>query len=163
MGFICRTCCKEEEALAFARKGNCDRFLGRASSDPCWLLGEGKNHCRSILKLIQCRFEEKTTTIGKEKVLFHYDKTPAHTSAVPSVKLVEVHYELLTHPYFPILAPRDLFLFRTLRYRSLKRSTGRTSKSVFYRATKAYYADGLKMLHQRWKNVRVQSELYIEK
>ena len=44
-------------------------------------------------------------------MIFHHDNAPAHSSAIATVKLVELGYELLPHPpYSADLAPFDLFL-----------------------------------------------------
>jgi len=47
--------------------------------------------------------KKKRPHLAKKKVLFHYDN--AHSSAIAMAKLVELRYELLSHPpYSPDLA-----------------------------------------------------------
>ena len=55
-------------------------------------------------------FQKKRPHLAKKKVLFHQDNALAHTSAMVTTKLVELHNILLPHPpYSPDLAPYDLF------------------------------------------------------
>ena len=76
----------------------------------------------------------------KNKVLFLHDNALAHTSAVATAKLVELHYELLPHlPYSPDLAPCDFFLFSNLK-KSLAGQKFESSEEVIA-ATEAYFAD----------------------
>jgi len=78
--------------------------------------------------------------LAKKKVLFHHDNAPAHTSALPKAKLVELGYELLPlPPYSPDLAPCDFFLFPNLK----KSLAGQkfASKEEVVAATEAYFAD----------------------
>ncbi|EFN76504.1 Histone-lysine N-methyltransferase SETMAR, partial [Harpegnathos saltator] len=92
-----------------------------------------------------------------KKVLFHHDNAPAHTSALATVKLVELGYELLPHPpYSPDLAPCDFFLFPNLKkslagqkFESNEEVIGAT-ESYFADLEKTYFSDGLKKLEHRW-------------
>jgi len=90
-------------------------------------------------------------------VLFHHDNAPAHTSALAKTKLVELGYELLTHPpYSPDLAPCDLFLFPNLKKSLAGQKFASNEEAVA--ATEAYFADlektyfsgGLKKLEHLW-------------
>ncbi|EFN87072.1 Histone-lysine N-methyltransferase SETMAR, partial [Harpegnathos saltator] len=64
---------------------------------------------------------------------------PAHTSALVTVKLVELGYELLPPPYSPDLAPCDFFLFPNLK-KSLAGQKFESNEEVIA-ATEAYFAD----------------------
>ena len=62
-------------------------------------------------------------------MLFHHDNVPAHTSAVATAKLVELHYELLARPaYSPFLN------------KSLAGQKFESSEKVIA-STEAYFAD----------------------
>ena len=69
---------------------------------------------------------KKRLHLAKKKMLFHHNNATAHTSAVATVKLIELGYELLTHPpYSPDLAPCDIFLFPNLKNHSPDRNLNR--------------------------------------
>ena len=54
---------------------------------------------------------KKRPHLAKIKVLFHYDKSIAHSSAIATAKQIKLRYELLPHPPFsPDLVPCD-FVF----------------------------------------------------
>uniref|UniRef100_T1HM88 Tc1-like transposase DDE domain-containing protein n=1 Tax=Rhodnius prolixus TaxID=13249 RepID=T1HM88_RHOPR len=80
---------KKGEDRSFGRKdyGNC--LLGFARNNPHRLSGKGLNYYRCILFIVIGPFE---------KVLFHHDKEPAHTSAVVVAKLMEIGFQLVSHP-----------------------------------------------------------------
>lgn len=161
--FSRRTCSEESEDRPIGRKGDGHRFLGFARCDSNRLSGQGQNVHRAQLRWIigpsRRRIEQKTAPFGEEKVLFHHDNAPAHTSAVARAKIVELGYELLPHqPYSPDLAPCDYFLFPQLKYSLRGRKFG--SNEEFIAATETYYADleqkhflnGLKKLEHRFYN-----------
>jgi len=78
--------------------------------------------------------------LAKKKVLFHHDNAPAHTSALPKAKFVELGYELLPHPpCSPDLATCDFFLFPNLK-KSLAGQKFASNEEVVA-ATKGYFAD----------------------
>jgi len=95
--------------------------------------------------------------LAKNKVLFHLDNAPAHTSALAKAKLVELGYELLPHPpYSSDLAPSDFFLFPNLK-KSLAGQKLASNEEVvaaieayFADLEKTYFSDGLKKLEHRW-------------
>ena len=73
-------------------------------------------------------------------MLFHHDNAPTHISAVTTVKLVELGYELLPHPpYSPDLAPCDFFLFPNLKKPLAGRKFELNEEVIS--ATEAYFAD----------------------
>ena len=101
-------------------------------------------------------------------MIFHHDN--AHTSAAATAKLVELSYELLSHPpYSPDLAPCHFFLFPNLK----KYLAGQKCESndEVISATGAYFADlqkacfaeGLKKLeHRLVKCIELKGD-YVEK
>ena len=85
-------------------------------------------------------------------MLFHHDNAPAHTSVVPTAKLVELGYELPPHPpYSPDLAPCDFFLFPNLK-KSLAGQKFESNEEVIA-ATEAYFADLQKTCFLNGSNV----------
>jgi Transposase. len=72
-------------------------------------------HYAELLRQFEVELQKKQPHLAKKKVLFHHDNTPAHTSAVATAKLVELHYELLHHaPYSPDLVPCNFFFVSKL-------------------------------------------------
>jgi len=50
----------------------------------------------------------------KKKELFHHDNAP-HSSTIAMAKLVELRYELLSHPYSLDLASCNFYLFPNMK------------------------------------------------
>jgi len=95
-------------------------LLGFTRSDLHRLFGKGKTVTGLYYSELFGRFAAELQRIrphlAKNKVLFHHDNAPAHTSALAKAKLVELGYELLRHPpYSPDLAPCDFFLIPNLK------------------------------------------------
>ena len=95
--------------------------------------------------------------LAKKKVLFHHDNASANSSVIATGGLVELRYELLSHPPFSAdLTPCDFFLFPNMNKLLGKKRF--TSKELVIAATEAYFAvfdkpyflDGLKRLEYRW-------------
>ena len=62
-------------------------------------------YCAELLGRFDAELQKKWPHLTKKKMLFHNDNAPAVASAVATVKLVELGYELLPHPpYFSDLA-----------------------------------------------------------
>jgi len=119
--------------------------------------------------LLRWRPSENTAPFGEEKVLFHHDNAPAHTSALAKAKLFELGYELLPHPpYSPDLAPCDFF------FSNLKKSLAghkfapneevvEATEAYFADLEKTYFSDGLKKLEHRWVKCIQLKRDYVEK
>jgi len=94
-----RTCSEEGEDCPIGRKGDGHRFLGFTRCDLHRLPGEGQNGHRAVLCRIigpiRRRIAENTAPFGEEKVLFHHDNAPAHTSAA-----TEAYFSDLEKTYF---------------------------------------------------------------
>jgi len=64
-----------------------------------------------LLDRFDAELKKKRPYLAKKK-LFHHNNAPTHSSAIAMAKLVELRYELLSHPpYSPDLAPCDFYLF----------------------------------------------------
>ncbi|KAG5330265.1 MOS1T transposase, partial [Acromyrmex heyeri] len=81
---------------------------------------------------------------------------PAHSSAVATVKLLQLRYELLPHPpYSPDLAPCDFFLFPNLKkWLGGKKFTSNEeiiaeTEAYFAEFDKSYFSEGLKKWQKR--------------
>lgn len=123
-----------------------------------------------LLGRFNADLKKKRPHLAKKKVLFHHDNAPAHTSAVATAKLVELHYELLPHPpYSPDLAPCDFFLFPNLKRSLAGKKYGSNEEVIaaaeeyFAGQQKSYYTEGLKKLQHRWEKCIELKGDYIEK
>ena len=77
---------------------------------------EKKNYYRRVLNRFYVILKEKRPHLAKKKVLSHHHNAPAHTSAIATAKLFDLHYEILSHPpYSPDLAPSDYFSFPNMK------------------------------------------------
>ena len=88
----------------------------------------------------------------KNKVLFLHDNALAHTSAVATAKLVELHYEQLSYrPYSPDLAPCDIFFFKLSEQKfESSEEVNAATEAYFTDLEKTYFSDGLKKLEHRY-------------
>ena len=101
---------------------------------------------------------KKRPHLAKKKVLFHHDNAPAHSSsAIATMKLIELRYELLPHPtYSPDLVPCDFFLFPNMKkWLGGKRFTSNeeaiaATEAYFANFDKPYFLDGLEKLEYHW-------------
>lgn len=128
------------------------------------------NYYSSLLDKLNTELPEKRPRMARKKVLFHHDNAPAHTSAVSTAKLLEIRFEIVSHPpYSPDLAPSDYYLFPNMkkwlagkRFHSNDEVIAATN-DYFDSLDKSYYADGIKKLEHRWsKCINLKGD-YVEK
>jgi [histone H3]-lysine36 N-dimethyltransferase SETMAR len=75
----------------------------------------GKYYRASLDQLVDA-IKEKRPHLKKIKVRFLQNNAPVHTALDTSLKLREIHFELVDHPpYSPDLAPSDFYLFPNLK------------------------------------------------
>ena len=123
-----------------------------------------------LLDRFDAELKRKRPHLAKKKVLFHHDNAPAHSSAIAIAKLVELRYELLSHPpYSPDLAPCDFYLFPNMKkWLGGKRFTTNEeviaeTEAYFAEFDKSYFLNGIKMLEYRWaKCIELKGD-YVEK
>ena len=124
----------------------------------------------ALLQQLKAAIKEKRPHMARNKVLFHQDNAPAHTSAIALAKLHELRFEILQHaPYSPDLAPSDYFLFPNLkkwlagrRFISNEEVISETN-AHFAGLEPSYFAEGIKKLEYRWsKCIELQGD-YVEK
>ena len=93
----------------------------------------------------------------EEKILFHNDNAPFHTSNIAQAKKHELGLESLPHPlHSPDLAPSDYYLFPNLkrwlsgrRFESNEEVEWETERN-FGGFDKSYYLEGIEKLKDRW-------------
>jgi hypothetical protein len=52
----------------------------------------------SLLDGLKTKVREKCPRLAHEKILFHHDNAPAHSSGVVAAKLMELGFQLVPHP-----------------------------------------------------------------
>jgi len=114
--------------------------------------------------------KRKQPYLAKKKVLFYRDNASAHSSAIATAKLVELCYELLSHPLYSLdLAPCDFYLFPNMKkWLGGKRFTSHEefiaeTEAYFAEFDKLYFLNDIKMLEYRWTKCIELKEDYIEK
>ena len=93
-------------------------------------------------------------------MLLHHDNAPAHTSAIATVKLFHLRYEILPHPpHSPDLAPSDYFLFPNMktwlgggRFSSKEEIIASTNE-YFEGFDKNYFLEGIKKFEYRYNKL----------
>jgi len=122
-----------------------------------------------LLDWFDAELKKKRPHLAKKKVLFHHDNALAHLSAIAMAKLIELRYELLSHPpYSPDLAPCDFYLFLNMkkwlgrkRFASNEEVTAETE--VYFKEFQSYFLNGIKMLEYCWaKCIELKGD-YVEK
>lgn len=124
----------------------------------------------SLLDRLKSEIETKRPKKRNEKVLFHQDNTPVHTSLVAMAKLNNYDFELIPHPqYSPDLAPSSYFLFPNMKkWLGGKRflTAGEVTAAVdgyFGDLSESYYLEGIEKMEQRWMEcIQLKGE-YVEK
>lgn len=60
--------------------------------------------------------KKKRSHFAKRKVLFYQDNASAHSCAIVTAKLFELHFEILPHPlYLPDMVSSDYYLFPNIK------------------------------------------------
>ncbi|KAJ4440996.1 hypothetical protein ANN_10845 [Periplaneta americana] len=78
--------------------------------------------------------------MAKKKVLIHHDSAPAHTSVITVVKLHELRFKLLLHPFYSSdLASTNFFLFPKFKTRLTENKV--SSNEEVIAAAKGFFAD----------------------
>nr|BAO79485.1 transposase [Campsomeris sp. Cas_Ok01] len=113
--------------------------------------------------------EEKRSVLSNRKgVVFHHDNARPHTSLVTRQKLLELGWEVLSHPpYSPNLAPSDYHLFRSMQ-NSFNGKIFNNADDVrshliqfFNSKDQTFYERGIFTLLERWKKVIDKNGQYL--
>ena len=106
--------------------------------------------------------------MAKKKVLYYHDNAPSHTSLKEMIKLDQLRFELVAHPYSPDLAPSDYYLFPKLkRWLQGKRFTSNeeviAETEVYFEGLDvSYYRKGIEMLENRYIKCIALEGNYVE-
>ena len=123
-----------------------------------------------LLDRFDAELKKKWPHLAKKKVLFHHDNAPDHSSAIAMAKLVELRYELLSHPpCSPDLASCDFYLFPNMkkwlggkRFASNEEVIAET-ETYFKEFDQSYFLNDIKMLEYRWAKCIELKRDYVEK
>ena len=124
----------------------------------------------SLLDKLKAELAKKRQHLQKNKILFHQDNAPSHTSAVAMAKINELRFELLDHPpYSPDLAPSDSFLFPHLKIAPGGQRFSSNEEAItfvnnyFAEKNAEYSLDGLQRWEHRWEKCVELQEYCVEK
>ncbi|GFW06318.1 histone-lysine N-methyltransferase SETMAR [Trichonephila clavipes] len=125
-------------------------------------------YIEQLTKLNNAVEEKRPELTNRKGVVFHHDNARPHTSLVTRQKLLELGWDVLSHPpYSPDLAPSDYFLFRSLQ-NSLNGKNFNNDDDVksyliqfFANKNQKFYERGIMMLPERWQKVIDQNGQYI--
>lgn len=114
-------------------------------------------YCAQLERLRQKLAEARP---GREKIYFLHDNARPHIAKMTRLKLLELGWEVLPHPpYSPDLAPTDYHLFRALQnHLKEKRFDDQRSlelelRHFFLAKPPSFYADGIRSLPDKWRQV----------
>jgi [histone H3]-lysine36 N-dimethyltransferase SETMAR len=125
-------------------------------------------YCHQLDKLNDSLKHKKSELINRNGVVFHQDNARPHTSLVTRQKLLQLGWNILSHPpYSPHLPPSDYYLFRALQI-FLDVKTFTSNEEVKYHLDQFFaskvqkiYERGIMLLPERWQKVLDQNGNYI--
>ena len=125
-------------------------------------------YIEQLTKLNNAVEEKRPELTNWKGVVFHHDNSRPHTSLVTRQKLLELGWDVLSHPpYSPDLASSDYFLFRSLQ-NSLNGKNFNNDDDIklyliqfFANKNQKFYERGIMMLPERWQKVIYQNGQHI--
>ncbi|CAK9832788.1 Histone-lysine N-methyltransferase SETMAR [Anthophora retusa] len=117
-------------------------------------------YVQQLAKLNDAIQEKRPVLSNRKGVVFHHDNAKPHTSLVTRQKLLELGWDVLSHPpYSPDLAPSDYHLFRSMQ-NSLNGKIFNNADDVrshliqfFDSKDQKFYERGIFTLPERWQKV----------
>ena len=114
---------KPYQKLSFIKERSCCQFGGItkvlcifSSFQTFWNRTINSNVCcQQLVKLEEAIKEKRPELANRKGIVFHYDNARPHTSFARRSKLLELGWEVTSHPpYSPDLAASDYHLLRSL-------------------------------------------------
>ena len=133
--------------------------------------GETMNSDRYIetLKKLKKRISRKRPDLPIERVLFHHDNAPCHTSVQTRETIASIGWTTLPHPpYSPDLAQSDYHLFGPLKFslRGINHNNDnevkKAVKSWLINQPQEFYRRGIESLSQRWIKAITRQGQFVE-
>lgn len=121
------------------------------------------------LDLLKAAIKEKRPELHKKGIIFHQDNNRPHISLATRQKLLELDWEVLTHPpYSPDIAPSHYHLFHSLQ-NSLNQKTFNSLEECekhleqfFAEKDEKFWEDGIMKLPERWQKIVEQNGKYVQ-
>ena len=125
-------------------------------------------YVQQLAKLNDAIQEKRPVLSNRKGVVFHHDNAKPHTSLVTRQKLLELGWDVLSHPpYSPDLAPSDYHLFRSMQ-NSLNGKIFNNADDVrshliqfFDSKDQKFYERGIFTLPERWQKVIDKNGQYL--
>ncbi|CAK9834550.1 Mariner Mos1 transposase [Anthophora retusa] len=112
--------------------------------------------------------DKRPELANRKGIVFHHDNARPHTSLVTRTKLLELDWEVMSHPpYSPDLAPSDYHLFRSLQNflngKNFNNNDDLKSHldQFFGDKDRKFYERGIMKLPERWQKVIEQNGRYL--
>lgn len=137
-------------------------------------LGKGQTinsaYYSDLLDQLKAAIRKKRPRLSMNKILYHHDNAPVHSSVCVAQKLAKLKFNVIAHPpYSPDLAPSDYYLFPNLKKNLAgKKFTSNEEVTTFVNEyfeslDKNYFKVGIQKLQHRWaKCIELQGD-YVEK
>lgn len=125
-------------------------------------------YVQQLAKLSDAVKEKRPELANRKGVVFQHDNAKPHTSLVTRQKLLELGWDVLSHPpYSPDLAPSDYHLFRSMQ-NSLNGKIFNDADDVkshliqfFSGKNRKFYEHGIMTLPERWQKVIDKNGQYL--
>ncbi|CAK9803068.1 Histone-lysine N-methyltransferase SETMAR [Anthophora quadrimaculata] len=125
-------------------------------------------YVQQLAKLSDAIQEKRPALSNRKGVVFHHDNAKPHTSLITRQKLLELGWDVLSHPpYSPDLAPSDYHLFRSMQ-NSLNGKIFNNADDVrshliqfFDSKDQKFYERGILTLPERWQKVIDKNGQYL--
>ena len=125
-------------------------------------------YCSQLDQLKATLDEKRPELVNRKRIIFHPDNTRTRVSLMTRQKLLQLGWEVLTHPpYSPDIAPSDFHLFWSLQnslsgknFNSLE-DCKRHLKLFFAQKDKKFGEAGIMKLPEKWQKVEEQKGEYV--
>nr|BAO79476.1 transposase [Amegilla dulcifera]BAO79481.1 transposase [Amegilla dulcifera]BAO79484.1 transposase [Amegilla dulcifera] len=125
-------------------------------------------HVQQLAKLNDAIQEKRPILSNRKGVVFHHDNAKPYTSLVTRQKLLELGWDVLSHPpYSPNLSPSDYHLFRSMQ-NSLNGKIFNNADDIrshliqfFDSKDQKFYERGFFTLPERWQKVIDKNGQYL--
>ncbi|XP_076381130.1 histone-lysine N-methyltransferase SETMAR-like [Megalopta genalis] len=125
-------------------------------------------YCQQLMKLEEAIKVKRPKLANHKGIVFHHDNARPHTSLATRTKLLELGWEVMSHPpYSPDLAPTDYHLFLSLQNflhgKNFSNDDSLKSQLIKFFTDKdqKFYECGIMELPERWQKVIEQNGKYL--
>ena len=125
-------------------------------------------YCQQLVKLEEAIEEKRSELANRTGIVPHHDNERPHTSLTTRTKLLELGWEVMSHPpYSPDLVPSDYHTFRSLQNILNGKNFSNNDDLKWHLAEffaikdQKFYQRGIMKLPERWQKVIEQNKRYL--